>query len=369
MLKLLHTSDWHLGIGFGQFPEEQEAKLKRARLDVVDKILGLAEEYSVDAVICAGDLFDEPEPSRETWEGLLKALQRRTSWTRPVILLPGVHDPLLPASVYAPGHPFRRGLPSWVHVVDREDFTLALGANAVLCAVPCTSASGSSDPTERLPMRAPDDRRLRIGVAHGATRDAAEPGLPFPIALDAAQRRGFDYLAVGGRHSFQEIRPGTVYSGTPEPTSFAEGKTGNVVLVYLRGPGERPKVQEERVGRWTWRLCECTSMQKLRALRSDDLTNVVLGLTLRLSVTLPEHEEIEGLLVELAGSTTATARAGVLLLDRSTLQLVVSAEAFPDELPSVVATVVRTLKDRQVGSDTPVAQRAMLHLYRMLKED
>ena len=35
-LKILHTADWHLGMGFGAFGEEDERKLTRARLQVVD---------------------------------------------------------------------------------------------------------------------------------------------------------------------------------------------------------------------------------------------------------------------------------------------------------------------------------------------
>ncbi len=53
-LKLLHTADWHLGRRFPTFPEADELKLTRARLEVVDEILGKAEYYGVDAVLCAG---------------------------------------------------------------------------------------------------------------------------------------------------------------------------------------------------------------------------------------------------------------------------------------------------------------------------
>ena len=61
-LTLLHTADWHLGRRFPAFDPEQELRLTRARLEVVGRILDLAHSRAVDAVLCAGDLFDQPAP-------------------------------------------------------------------------------------------------------------------------------------------------------------------------------------------------------------------------------------------------------------------------------------------------------------------
>ena len=73
-LKLLHTADWHLGRRFPSFREADETKLTRARVDVLDKILAVAEQRAVDAVLCAGDLFDEPSPDPEWWQPVAKKL-------------------------------------------------------------------------------------------------------------------------------------------------------------------------------------------------------------------------------------------------------------------------------------------------------
>src|SRR5207253_9512655 len=66
MLKILHTADWHVGRSFGMFKEEDSRKLARDRVSVVDRILGLADYHNVNAVLCAGDLFDCSEPD-ESW--------------------------------------------------------------------------------------------------------------------------------------------------------------------------------------------------------------------------------------------------------------------------------------------------------------
>ena len=66
-LTLLHTADWHLGRRFHSFPRDQETRLTRARLEVVGRILDMAQSRKVDAVLCAGDLFDSPAPGLRPW--------------------------------------------------------------------------------------------------------------------------------------------------------------------------------------------------------------------------------------------------------------------------------------------------------------
>src|SRR6516165_4063423 len=68
VLRVLHTADWHLGRRFPSVPEEGQKKLSRARMDVVATILDVARRYSVDAVLCAGDIFDDPDPAPDFWE-------------------------------------------------------------------------------------------------------------------------------------------------------------------------------------------------------------------------------------------------------------------------------------------------------------
>ncbi len=144
-LTLVHTADWHLGMRFRGFRDEDERELMRARLDVIERILGVADRHQADAVLCAGDLFDGPKPEPQWWEGLADVLARRSAPARPVFLLPGNHDPLLPESVWDPTGPFRRKLPAHVHVVDRDDFTFPLKEGAVLHAAPCRSSAGQKD--------------------------------------------------------------------------------------------------------------------------------------------------------------------------------------------------------------------------------
>src|SRR5215831_6672708 len=88
VLRLLHTADWHLGRRFNAFPEEAQKKLSRARMDVVGRILDVARRNAVHAVLCAGDLFDDPVPEADFWEGLAAIFKGRSSPHPPVFLIP-----------------------------------------------------------------------------------------------------------------------------------------------------------------------------------------------------------------------------------------------------------------------------------------
>ena len=146
MLKLLHTADWHLGRRFPSFPSEGQKKLSRARMDVVQKILEVARRNAVHAILCVGDIFDDPDPAEDFWQGLAKIFRAHPGPNPPLFLVPGNHDPLTPDSVWAPGHPFRSQLPEWVHVVDRDDFMFELSPAAILYARPCRSKAGEKRP-------------------------------------------------------------------------------------------------------------------------------------------------------------------------------------------------------------------------------
>src|SRR5579871_1730936 len=92
VLRILHTADWHLGRRFKSFPEDAQKKLSRARMDVVTRILDVARRNAVHAVLCAGDIFDDPDPTPDFWDGLACRLEEHTGPHAPLFLVPGNHD-------------------------------------------------------------------------------------------------------------------------------------------------------------------------------------------------------------------------------------------------------------------------------------
>ncbi|MEO8594634.1 MAG: metallophosphoesterase [Candidatus Solibacter sp.] len=371
MLTILHTADLHLGYISRQFDAETARKLARARLGAVDTILGLAQQYNVRAVVCAGDIFDSAQPEQDWWRGLAAAFTRNSGWNCPVILLPGNHDPLIRESVYERGHAFRRTLPPWVHVVDRDDFELELGPDAVLYAKPCRSTAGADDPALALPDRIAGDERVRIGVVHGSAFDLPGCQTNFPIARDATQQRSLDYLAIGDWHGFRVIPEDSiapmVYPGAPEPTNFREHGAGHVAIVHFRGRGIAPRIRKERVARWTWRDETVNNIVALRKLATEDLATTILRLHLDMTASIGENEEITGILRSLAGTLASHGRAAALIEDRSKLRVEASlAESNFDDAPDTVREVAAALKDQSAGCEK--SRRALVALYRMWKE-
>jgi len=86
-MKILHTSDWHLGKRLEDFSrmEEQQA--------VMNEICEIADRENVDAVLVAGDLFDTFNPPTEAVDLFYKTLKRLSrNGNRPVIAIAGNHD-------------------------------------------------------------------------------------------------------------------------------------------------------------------------------------------------------------------------------------------------------------------------------------
>ena len=367
--RLLHTADWHLGKRFPSFDEAAQTKLRRARLDVLSEVFAAATRSVVDAVLCAGDLFDEPAPGPDWWRGMLDILKRLPTNFPPVFLLPGNHDPLLTESVWAPGHPFRTGLPGFVRIVEREDFREEIKPGLVLYAVPCLSKAGAGDPVEKIPPRAHGDETVRVGLVHGTTFDLVNCEMNFPIHAGGARARGLDYLAIGDTHGYRLVEndPPVVYSGAPEPTAFDEIDPGHVVLVCFSRTRGRPLLRKLPVARWRWREEVVRDLAALRALAAEDLHSTVLRLSFDLEVDLRERDEVERIVDDLAGNEAKHARAGVLDADRTGIRIRITSvtEAFPPNLPPVLQTAVANLQAFAAGADPDAARRARIALYKL----
>lgn len=373
-LKLLHTADWHLGKRFPQFAEHDELELMRARMAVIDNVFGEAVSNQVDAVLAAGDLFDTPDPGEDWWQPLLDKIRAYDWSTRPLYLLPGNHDFLSNLSVWHPSHAFRQGLPEHVHVVDQDDFEAPLGKDGegVLLSRPCRSRSDGMDNALALPSREAGDDRIRVGMVHGSTFEMDGFQSNFPIAKDAAELRGLDYLAIGDTHAFKVYPPEsapTVYPSAPEPTNFGERNAGYVAVVFFARRNRRARIQQKKVARWTWQEKTLTDMPSLRHLAGDDLRRTVLRLTLDMRVPASEYDEAMRLVESLQGTVSTPGKVGVLRLDATELTLDSTdvAEQLAG-LPEVLQRTAERLRELEDGPDGPAATRALGHLVRLVRE-
>jgi exonuclease SbcD len=85
-MKILHTSDWHIGRTF-----HTHSTLEHLRI-VLDGLVEIVRDHSVDVVAVAGDVFDSATPSADSYALLSAALQRLHATGARVVMTSGNHD-------------------------------------------------------------------------------------------------------------------------------------------------------------------------------------------------------------------------------------------------------------------------------------
>lgn len=229
MLKIIHTSDLHIGAKFGVFGDKAEAQ-RKSLLDVFAKIVDLAIAQSAHIVLISGDLFDSNFPSRNSVEFVKKQLKRLDEMKIYAAILPGTHDCLSNDSIYK-----RERLASgfsYVFVFDDANVTQKEfpDIDLVLFAKAGISNKSTESPIAFLESVSKSTRaKYKVAMAHGSAQieGKAAPD-DFPIVLREIAHSGVDYLALGHWHGCQDFSFGGVtawYAGSPEIT-YLEGKGG-----------------------------------------------------------------------------------------------------------------------------------------------
>lgn len=84
-VRLMHTSDWHLGVAVRNHPRDSD------HAEVIEEICAIASATSPDLIIHTGDLFHGGRPGMADFRQAIIAL-RQLAQTAPVCLLAGNHD-------------------------------------------------------------------------------------------------------------------------------------------------------------------------------------------------------------------------------------------------------------------------------------
>lgn len=244
-VKFLHTADWQMGMKALQAGNKAR-DVRAKRFETAAQVAELAKQEEVDFVLLAGDLFEHPDVDETVLRRTVTVLDAFAPI--PVFVLPGNHDPLVAGGIWD-----RQG---WRRAGDhvrllREAAEVQVRDDVALYPAPLKQKQSTLDPTAWIPARVAGDRRIRIGIAHGAL-DVLPERANFPIAAARAEEAGLDYLALGDWHGF--VQHGrAVYSGTMEQTSFSEKDPGNVVIVGIPSAGAEPVLTTRQVGTLHWR--------------------------------------------------------------------------------------------------------------------
>jgi exonuclease SbcD len=238
-MRLLHTSDWHLGRSF------HRVDLLGAQAAFVDHLVETVRAERVDAVLVSGDVYDRALPPVDAVRLCDEALHRLAERTR-VVLIAGNHD-----SAQRLG--FGAGLmgAAGVHVRTGQ---AQVGEPVILGA-------GESIAVYGIPYLEPELVRPAWGLAergHAAVLTEAmrriradaerRPGVPTVVLAHAFVTGGepsdserdisvggvshvpvsvfdaVDYVALGHLHGRQRLTERARYSGSPLAYSFSEAR-------------------------------------------------------------------------------------------------------------------------------------------------
>ena len=268
-MRLLHTSDWHLGRQF------HGASLLQEQAAALDRIVALAAEAEVDAVLIAGDLYDRAIPPAEAVQLFNDTLARLSRAGAAVVAIAGNHDSHVRVSIYDPllsafgvtirgdvrraaepvlVTPRRGGAPVAIYPLPYLEPSVdgpllaALGeAGEAADSAPRLSPQGV---TRRALERIRQDRANRpeqrsVLVAHTfvAGEETSESERELTVGnvdrVSVDTFAGFDYVALGHLHCSQQLDgPRVAYSGTPLPYSFSEQhQTKSVRIIELDAGG------------------------------------------------------------------------------------------------------------------------------------
>ena len=257
-MRILHTSDWHLGKFLGG------VSLLADQLHALQQLAGLLRSEPHDLLVIAGDVFDHATPTAESVRvlGSWLAELRLVTPTLPILIIAGNHDngPRLAwtaslldqQGIYLRGE--LAGIDTPIEVVGADGVAAQVWALPFLAA----GALGEQAPTQVAAMTEALQRirtaqqagKAQVLVAHcfvqnAQTSDSERSLIGAASQIDVASFAGFDYVALGHLHRAQAPAPHVHYSGSIARYSFSEATHGKMCLSVEVKPGTPCAVTEK----------------------------------------------------------------------------------------------------------------------------
>jgi DNA repair protein SbcD/Mre11 len=269
-MRILHTSDWHLGRAF------HRVGLLDAQAVFVDHLVSTAVAEGVDVVVVSGDIYDRALPPVDAVELANDALRRFLDADVRVVMTSGNHDsaPRLgfasalidAAGVHLRTDPAGVGKP--VLVPDAHGDVAFYGIPYLEPDLVCEGWSvarrSHQAVLDEAMRRVSADLRTRpagtrsVVLAHAFVAGAERSESERDISVGGVQQvaietfAGVDYAALGHLHGRHTLAAGVRYSGSPIAYSFSEadhvkgswlvelGDRGSVRADFVPAPVPRP---------------------------------------------------------------------------------------------------------------------------------
>lgn len=231
-MRLLLFSDLHLETPFRWAGPDAARDRRRMLREALRRIAQLADELGVDALCCGGDLYEHERFSPDTGEFL------RTTFSElaplPVVIAPGNHDWLGPASLYQQV--------DWsenVHVFSEDRLTpLSLADGLTLWGAAHRAPASTRNFLDGF---RPERGGIHVALFHGSE----QRGLAFqeqgkvphaPFRAEQIPAAGLHHAMLGHFHTPVDGQWHT-YPGNPDPLEFGEQGERGAVLVTLAVDG------------------------------------------------------------------------------------------------------------------------------------
>jgi DNA repair exonuclease SbcCD nuclease subunit len=301
-LKILHTSDTHLGMKFAGYPEVQ-AELSEARFKTLEKLVTHANSEKCDLLIIAGDLFDRVSIAKKDIIRASKILQEFQG--RLVAVLPGNHDFISsdPTDLWLY---FRENISDNVIVLnEKKVYSLQhYDLDVHLYAAPCHAKQSGENSIAWIKESTRDGSVAHhIGVAHGSL-EGFSPDFDqryYPMTVSELQNCGVDLWLMGHTHIQYPDKPSATdiifYPGTPEPDGFDCQHEGKAWMLEI---DDDKKIHPASLSIGTYKFLreelEVASASALEMLRkrysSEDYRKVLLKLKLKGRLPRDEYENL-----------------------------------------------------------------------------
>ncbi|MBT5550192.1 MAG: DNA repair exonuclease, partial [Nitrospina sp.] len=233
--RFIHCSDLHIDSPFkglaSQVPSLTD-RLRESTFQAFNKIVKLALEEKVDAVLIAGDIFDGADRSLQAQLKFRRGLLELSQGGIPSFIVHGNHDP---------SH-------SWSHTLDWPESTTIFPVNKVE-RIPVIKDGetlawiyGISYPQKEvndnlaLKFKKDQEQGFAIGLLHANVGQQPGHDNYAPCSLQDLISRDFDYWALGHIHEFKVLRednPCIVYSGNTQARHLNETGPKGCCLVTL----------------------------------------------------------------------------------------------------------------------------------------